>query len=793
MMAARLRRAGRAAALASGLALAAALGFALLPLPRGLLDGRPAASIRFVDRDGGLLREVLSRGDGRSLGLPAHEPVPPLVRAAFLAAEDRRFGLHPGVDPLAVARAALQNLRARRIVSGASTLTAQLARQLVPRRRSLAGKLQEALWAVRLTVNLPREAILRGYLDRVALGRDLYGVEAAAQRYFGRPARSLSAGQAALLASMARSPARLDPARHPDAARAGAAQVLRRMVAAGFLGAVEARVAAEAPFDLAPPSGAFGAPHLVEALLHDLPRLGLQGAATVETSIDAGLQADAEGLLRRELARGRVEQAAAVVVDNATGEVLAYVGSADFLDAERLGQNDGVRGLRQPGSALKPFAYGLALARGRTPATLLSDLEVHLATPAGDYVPRNYDRRVHGPVRLRAALANSYNVPAVALADALGPGEVLRTLRAAGFASLDRDASHYGVGIVLGNGDVSLRELARAYRGLARGGVVEGLVEIRGARDAAGRPLPVPAELAPRRFLPAPAVELLTDILSDEVARAPAFGSDNALRLPFPVAAKTGTSRASVDIWTVGFTAERTVAVWAGNFDGRPMHGLSGIAGAAPIFGRLMSRAMRGITPRPLVLPGHFERAGVCAVSGRLAGPSCPSAVQERFLPGTAPTESCPMHRRLASGGQGHPSGGAAGAPVLDVGPAFYAWARAEGLEAGPWFEDAAQRAEPRGDPGQEARILLPGDGDAYLLEAGIPGEAQAIPLRVRAPAGTRRLEARTDDGLVLPLEPPFVERLPARPGAHRVELWEPAGAAPLASARFTVRGSAEP
>jgi penicillin-binding protein 1C len=762
----------------AALPLLAAAAFAAWPLPRGLLERRPAASVRFTDRDGGLLREVASRGDGRSVGLPADEPVPPLVRQAFLAAEDRRFERHFGVDPLALARAAWQDLRARRVVSGASTITQQLARQLVPRPRTLAGKLREALWAVRLTAHLSREAILRAYLDRVALGRDLYGVEAAAQLYFGRPARSLSAGQAALLAGMARSPARCDPHRHPEQARARMAEVLAHMRDLGFLDAEAMRVAREAPLDLVPAAHAFRAPHLVEQLLRDLPALGLDGAAVVETALDAALQADAEELLRAELSRGRVEQAAAIVLDNDTGEVLAYVGSADFLDDDHLGQNDGVRALRQPGSALKPFAYGLALSAGYTPASLLSDLEVHLATPGGDYVPRNYDRRVHGPVRLRAALANSYNVPAVALADALGPDRVLAVLRAAGLASLGEEASHYGVGLVLGNGDVTLRELARAYRGLARGGVVEPLAEARAARDAWGRPMPVAAELAPRRSLPAAAVALLTDVLSDEAARAPAFGLDNALRLPFRVAVKTGTSRAYVDNWTVGFTAERTVAVWAGNFDGRPMRGVSGVSGAGPIFGRIMARAMRGIAPRPLVDAGRFEHARVCALSGKLAGPSCPSSLEERFLPGTAPAESCPMHRRRAGAAS-------ADAPaVLDVGPAFYAWARAEGLSGGPWLDSEEAAPGPA-----EAQILLPRDGDEYLVEAGLPAEAQAIPLRLRAAASSRPLEARTDDGAVVPLAPPFVARLPARPGRHRVEIWEPGGAAPLASARFVVHG----
>ena len=782
----KLRRIGLALVTAAHLAAVAALAFVLWPLPQGLLDRDAVVSLRITDREGGLLRELRSRDDGRSVPMPG--AVPQHVRAAYLAAEDRRFDVHPGVDPLAIARALASNVRAGRVVSGASTIPQQLARRLVPRERTLLGKAGEALWALRLVAHLPRERVLREYLDRVPLGNSTFGVEAAAQLYFGRPAARLSLGQAALLAGMTRSPARLDPFRHPEAARARMEQVLAQMERLGFVSAEEARVARATPLDLVAPAHAFEAPHLVSWLARALPSLGLDRAARVETTIDPALQADVQALLREEvaaLAPHRVGQAAAVVIDNATGDVLAYVGSVDFLDEAALGQNDGVRSLRQPGSALKPFAYGLALADGATAATVLSDVETHLATPSGDYAPRNYDRRVHGPVRLRAALANSYNVPAVRLAERVDPGRLLQLLRRAGFSSLDRDAAHYGVGLVLGNGDVTLRELAAAYRGLARGGVAAPVSEIRRAWDAEGRPLPL-ARGEGVRFLPEPAVALLTDILSDEAARAPAFGIDNALRLPFPVAAKTGTSRAYVDNWTAGYTAERTVAVWVGNFDGTSMRGVSGITGAGPLFRRVMIRAMRGIAPAPLVDRARFADRTICPLSGKLAGPACPGGFHEVFLPGTEPHDGCDMHRMVPVNARGEPA--ACGeafvrtAPMLDVGPGFYAWARGEGLAAAP--VPACDPAAGRG----EARLLSPGDGDEFLLESGLPEGTQTIPVRALLPGGVRRAELRTGGGEVLPLEAPFATRIPAVRGAQRVELWLPGAAAPAAVARYVVR-----
>jgi penicillin-binding protein 1C len=738
--------------------------FVAWPLPKGLLDPEGTLSLRILDRDGALLRELPSRRASRSTSLPVEAPVPSVLRDAFISSEDRRFEWHPGVDPLAMVRATARNLTAGRVVSGASTLTQQLARLLVPRRRTLTGKAREALWALRLTAHLSREDILRAYLDRVALGHDLVGVEAAAEAYFGRPARTLSVGQAALLAAIARSPARVDPWRDPEGATRAMREVLGRMRRAGRLDADLAAVASAADLDLVLPSRPFGAPHLVVDLAGKLETVGLGRAVEVRTTLDPALQRDVERSVRSELAADpRLGQAAVLVVDNASGEVLAYVGSADFGNDAREGQNDGVRARRQPGSALKPFAYGLALASGWTAASVLSDVDLEVGTAGGAWLPRNYDRRQHGPVRLRTALANSYNVPAVELTDTLGPERVLEVLRQAGFTSLEDSAEHYGAGLVLGNGDVSLWELARAYRGLARGGVVEPLRLVRAAQAPGGDRLDPVLELVPRRFLPPDAVALLTDLLSDEGARAPAFGLDNALRLPFPVAAKTGTSRAYVDNWTVGFTHERTVAVWVGNFDGRPMQRVSGITGAGPLFSRVMRRAMAGVRPAPLVDRARFERVRICPLSGHRAGEACPGSYEEVFLPGTAPAEPCAMHR--LSGGR----------PVLALDARYAGWAERERLDVAPSAPSAAET------PG----FLTPRDGDEFLLETGVPLSSQTIPVRVRG-AGQLRV-----DGAAVPVDALGRTRLALLPGRHRLELVRAGTATALQSVEIQIRGGA--
>ncbi|HUJ29372.1 MAG TPA: transglycosylase domain-containing protein [Myxococcales bacterium] len=686
----------------------ALLLLAACAVPPGELALAPAVSLRVEARDGTLLREFASHAEGHAA--PAHvSELPEHVWRPFVQAEDRRFFSHHGVDPRALLRAAWHDLRHLRFAEGGSTLTMQLARLVRPHPRTVRGKLAEVWFALRLERTLTKQQILDQYLTRVPLGNDVRGVEAAARLYFDKPARALNAEEARTLAAYVRRPARAP------------SQRVRR---------------------------AFEAAHFVQSLRAP------PDAVRLQTTLDLSLQHEVEAAVREQiagLADKRVGSAAAIVIDNETSEVLAYVGSPDWFDVASDGRIDGVRTLRQPGSALKPFAYALAMqARGLTAATLLSDVESHF----GDYMPKNYDRRAHGPVRARVALASSYNVPAVRVAEMVSPGELLRTLRRAGFDSLREDAEHYGLGLVLGDGEVSLLELARAYSGLARGGLARELRFVREADDASGRALPLPPPWQRRLFTPAVAA-IIADILSDPAARAPAFGLDNALRFSFPVAAKTGTSRAFTDNWTAGYTRERTVAVWVGNMSGETMRHVSGITGAGPLFHRILSLAMAGVQkPRPLS-DVALEEHDVCALSGELAGPACPGIVRERFIAGTAPREQCPMH---GDGG-------------LDLGPRFYDWAAHEGV-----------RTLRGSSPGEHAELAFPRDGDEFLRGRDLPDEFQTIPVRVVARGA---VDLQLDDGP----RTPATSRVPARPGRHLLRVYRAAESTPDATVSFVVRG----
>ncbi|HKG93546.1 MAG TPA: penicillin-binding transpeptidase domain-containing protein, partial [Gemmatimonadaceae bacterium] len=460
------------------------------------------------------------------------------------------------------------------------------------------------------------------------------------------------------------------------------------------------------------------------------------------------LQEGAESEVRltvQELGDRGVRHAAAVVLDNATGEVLAWVGSPDFWSDTASGQTDMVVSPRQPGSALKPFLYALAFDRGFTPASVLPDVARSYVTTRGiAYRPRNYDRRFHGPVRAREALASSYNVPAVELVDHVGAGALLNTLQRAGFTSLDRSADHYGLGLALGNGDVTLLELANAYRALANGGAW---------RPYRWRPAADGEREAPARRVVSPAAAaLVLDVLGDPAARIPGFGVETPFEFPFQVAVKTGTSRHFTDNWAVGVTAGFTVAVWAGNFSGEPMDGVSGVTGAGPLLHRVVmlaaARRAPGVLPSPRQVGARALE--ICRVSGMRAGPRCPRAT-EWLPPGAAPPHECDWHA-------------ADGSLTL---PAEYAeWGGAALAAAGaaPRGRQVARRSAPVPRPAESGfRIVSPLDGDRYSAPPGVPAEYATVPLRaVGAPAGAR-VEWAVDGARVA------APRLPLSPGRHTV------------------------
>lgn len=629
----------------AGLFLVVGLLSVAWPPAAQLLVEQAVVSIQVTDASGTLLREA--RRDGRSHPVPLDQ-VHPAAIAALIATEDRHFYRHPGINPLALGRALWANMRAGEVVSGGSTITMQVARALRQRKqRGLGDKLNEMHLALRLELWLTKAEILALWLNRVPFGNRTLGIEAAAQRYFGKSAQDLTQAEATFLIGLPQSPSRYDPFRHPERARARQQRVLAALVATDLLSPAEAAHLGALPLALRAPDPAFQAPHLVDFLLTSTQES--TPLAEIRTTLDASLQQAvaslAQGHLRWLEAEG-VGQAAAVVVENATGAVRAYLGSADYWDARSGGQNDGVRMLRQPGSALKPFTYARALQSGHfTTASVLPDIETPFPEGGGAFAPQNYDQRYHGPVPLRTALACSYNVPAVYVARAIGPTHLLQTLHDAGFSSLTRPAAHYGLGLTLGNGEVQLLELARAYAGLARGGSLPPLHTTQWHRTASGDTLHLPRSLPVDMGLTPQTTYLITDILRDPEAREPAFGRGGPLELPFPAATKTGTSKDYRDNWAIGYTPAHTVAVWVGNFDGEPMKWVSGVTGAGTLMKAILLELGSG---GPFHQPPGLERTTICPASGLLPNAHCPDPRPELFLTGTAPTDTGDVHQLIA-------------------------------------------------------------------------------------------------------------------------------------------------
>ncbi len=678
-----MRRRAAVALLVVGLLAALDL---VRPLPRSWLE--PREHRRVVDRAGQLLAERPVPDRGHELWVELDE-VAPAVVDALLAAEDDRFYLHPGVDPVALARALWIDVRAGEVVQGGSTLTQQTARLLAGRPAGLPGKALEAWRALKLELHLGKREILTWYLNRAYFGGGAYGIEAAARRTFDESAATLSVSEAAALIATLPAPGRRSPnPRTRD-------EVLDRMVATGRLSETEAALAKAEPLELRSrrPDGL--APHLVTRALDE-------GAPVVALTLDGMLQRDVEALVTERIAAldsRDVDHAAVIVAHVPTSEVRAWVGSADFAAPD--GQVDGARARRSPGSALKPFVYGLAFEAGYRPSDVVPDVPRRYGTSHGSWAPENYDRSFRGPVRLREALAGSYNVPAVVLLDEIGVSTVQSRLVGIGF-DLPRTASHYGLGLTLGDAGVTLEELTAAYAGLARGGVWAPLRTR--LDDPAGDGI---------RFLAPESAWLVTDVLADPVARVPSFGRRTPLARPYAASVKTGTSTGYRDNWTVGYTPEWAVGVWVGNFDGRPMGDVSGVTGAGPLWAAVMDRVTRGRSVRPEP-PDTLERVTTCALSGLAPGPHCPHTVDDWAPRGAEARPTCSWHP------------GACGV----------AWPP----ELLPWAADhdlADAGCEGSGEPG----IAWPADGTVLYVDPRIPSEHQRVPLRAEAPAGARVAE----------------------------------------------------
>lgn len=670
-----------------------------VPLPPALLAD-PAGSPVIRDRHGVVIARTTLPGALRSHPVDATE-LPADLGACTVAAEDKRFHDHGGVDLVATARAVRDLVRHRRVISGASTISQQLIKiSSNSGPRGTSRKLYEALAARRLEMTWDKPVILAAYLNRLDYGNLRIGAAEAARFYFQKPLADLSLAECATLAGLPQAPSRLDPLRHPARALARRNVVLGRLAALGGTDPARIERARAEPLSIRPLAESSPAPWLGELTASaDLPT-----AQDIRTTLDLSIQRDLETIVREEVARLResnLRHAAVVAIENHTGDILALVSSADWNDP-RGGQINGAFTPRSPGSTLKPFTYLLALDRGgRTPASILSDIPTPFRSPEGLDLPENYDRAYRGPVTLRSALACSLNVPAMRELNRLGgPAPLHQLLRTLGLTTLGNDPDAHGLGLTLGNAPVKLIELTNAYATLARGG--------RHVSPILFAEAPAPAA---RTIAASPhAIHLVTDILADADARAPSFPPGGPLDLPFRCAVKTGTSSDFRDNWCVGFTPEFTLGVWAGNFENQPMKQLSGVAGAAPIFHRAMRRLHRESPPTEFAPPPGLIRVRIDRRNGLAIAPGLGGAFAVDDL---APPTRVP---RGTTAADYDPQGRA----LLD--PTYSAWFE------GPHNHRRNELAmHPSQAPAEPLRVISPADGATFLLDPDIPARSDRL------------------------------------------------------------------
>ncbi len=772
-----------------------ALGFSFfhdLPKVNSLASHLNQPSIRITDRNGRLLYEILPTQGGRHISLPV-EAIPTCLKEATIAVEDKNFYTNPGVDLGGILRALWINLRGGETLAGGSTLTQQVARNLLLNeetgQRSLRRKVREIVLAWQITRTFTKDEILALYLNETYYGGMAYGIEAAAQTYFGKPASELTLAECALLAGLPQSPSAYNPFTHPQQARERQHVVLGLMEKNGFISPEERIQAEETPLHYTSTPYPIRAPHfvwMVKAQLDQLAessQLDLAGAGLiVRTTLDLNLQEIAEDAIRRQVREFRqrhpeqnVNNAALVALDPTSGEILALVGSADYFDTDIDGAVNMAIAPRQPGSAFKPFLYALALnPQGPlrwTAATTLLDVTTTFPTHEGQpYVPQNYDGLEHGPVPVRQALASSLNIPAVLTLQRVGIAPTIHFARQLGITTLG-DPNEYDLSLALGGGQMSLLELTGAYAVLANRGIKTDHPAILEIRDPSGVLLYRPAPTPPFQLLDPRLAWLISDILADDEARLLGFGRNSTLKIDRPAAVKTGTTTNFHDNWTIGYTPDLVVGVWVGNSDYQAMKNVTGLTGAAPIWHEVIRKALEGTPKRDFVRPDGLVQREVCTLSGLLPTPYCPHTHTEWFIAGTEPDRADDLYQPVtldALSGQladeNTPPERRQVIIALNLPPAAHPWARSQGLLL---LADLSHGAPLVNQP--LLTLLSPPPGATYRFDPLFEPAAQQLLIEA-AGSGLAQVTIWVDDRPLATLSAaPYRVWWPLSPGQHRI------------------------
>jgi penicillin-binding protein 1C len=752
------------------------------------IDG-PAPTYLVLDRHGRFIAELGDDGDG--YGYWPLAELPPRVVAAALVLEDRRFDSHAGVDVLAMGRALYQNVTNGKRVSGASTIAMQVARLLDPGERTYWHKAREAWHALVLTARYGRKDILAAYLRLVPYGNQVHGIGYAARRYLDKPVADLSWAEIAFLSAIPQAPTHMNPFREDGRQRAIARgrRLLDQLHERAVLSKAEYEMAQQQIQDIrlppiaARPANSLHAVFKLEQVLSSAAPSKGKGAEPyrVMTSLDLDLQQSVAAQAGEAVAQWEnlgVGNAAVIVLDRDSNDVLAWLGSANYFDRNQAGALDFARTLRSPGSALKPFFYALALERDRiTPATIIDDL------PAMSEGIVNADKRYLGPLLPRQALANSRNVPAARLLDQIGLDEGYRFLQELDLHHNEHDARHYGLGLVIGTMPVTLERLVQAYSVLANDG------RWRSLHWYAGQPEET------RQLLSPGTARLVTLQLSDPNARLPSFPRMGATEYSFPVALKTGTSQGLRDVWTVAYTRRYVIGVWVGHPDARPMRDVTGAGNAAELARRILNQLHRdeqhGSADLSFPHPDGYHALPICALTGKRAAPGCDLVFEEWFKPGQEPQQEDDAHLRLAVDVRNGllasartPARDREWRTFINLPPRYADWAAHAGLPRPPQMvstlgENDVAQVRPmspmnvnfaKGPVQHVLRIVAPGSGVTLLRDPTLPAERSTIALQVEVNPPVPEVLWLVD-GKPYKLVPyPYTTRWPLQSGEHSIQ-----------------------
>lgn len=589
------------------------------------------------------------------------EKLPKYLIDGLISSEDASFWTNPGVDLKAIVRSFFINIKNGRIVTGASTLTQQLARatNFSPQQiqsRSFLRKIREILIALRLTGSYSKKEILKMYLNEMYFGNLSYGIESAADTYFGKTASQLSLSESAFLVGLISAPVQRDPYTNFDNALKAQREVLDLMAKNSFISKEKAKEAKGEQVNIEKKKTNIKAPHFVQYVLEEQKSLSVVSdrGINIYTTLDYPsfvLSQDIARLWVKKLAaKHDLTNAGLVLLKNDSGEILVLLGGIDYFDIKNAGEVSIATSPRQPGSSIKPVTYAAAFMKGETPASLIYDVKKVYKTKKGEgFTPGNYDGQYHGMVLAREALASSLNLPAVEMLNRVGIGNFLKTAKDLGISTFSQ-GDRYDLSLTLGGGEVKLLDLTNVYASLARGGGYKPYFAIKKIVSDQGQTLYLHTGQKGKQVLGknGPQVAyLISHILSDPKARIAGFGEKNPLVLSHPAAVKTGTTTDWHDNWTIGFTPNYTVGVWVGNNDNHPMKEITGIVGAAPIWNQFFEEFLKGKPKEQFARPEGLIEREICKSSGKLVDGLCPERARELFIKGTEPKDKSTIHKKI--------------------------------------------------------------------------------------------------------------------------------------------------